>query len=587
MRSRYFQLLLLLVLATSASAQTVNGLPRWTTPAERALIPEYRATRATATNGITTPPPHAVRTMAEWEEIDYLCVTWTQYIPTVREIVRNAVDETNVLIICSDSNQVITDLNNNNIALNRVRFLEAPFNSIWIRDYGANTTYKEEVDSLKLVEWIYNRPRPLDDAIPDAVAADLGLPLYSTVAAPYDLVHTGGNFHTDGFGTAFSSDLILDENGLGGQYNITIKGEAMIDSIMQLYMGIDRYIKMPELTFDIISHVDMHWRLLDEETLLVGEFPTGLSDGPQIEANLQYVLNNFNSVWGTPYRVVRVPMPPSANGNYAPQAYYRTYTNSVFVNKTLLVPIYRPQYDTTALRIMRESLPGYNVVGIDCNQIIAAAGALHCITRAVGVQEPLLIAHQRLRDTYDTQNDYRVDAWIKHISGIDSATLWWTTDTTQGYQASPMALTNASTDTWTGFIPAQSVGSQIFYYVEAKAISGKRQVRPLPAPASYWDFSVLTTVASDPVQNETWRLDPVFPNPARAITCIPVQSPFNSSGKIRLRDGMGREIQVIHEGPIPAGTSRYFFFADQLAAGFYLVELEGELGRSVQKVLVE
>ena len=39
----------------------------------------------------------------------------------------------------------------------------------------------------------------------------------------------------------------------------------------------------------------MHMKLLDEETLLIGEYPEGTSDGPQIEANIQYVLSNFNT----------------------------------------------------------------------------------------------------------------------------------------------------------------------------------------------------------------------------------------------------------------------------------------------------
>jgi agmatine/peptidylarginine deiminase len=568
-------------------AQHLEGLPRWMTADEELLIPAYRDSRAAAATGITTPPPYAVRTMAEWEEIDYLCVTWTQYTATVREIVRNAVEEVDVIIVCSDSNQVISNLNSNNIPLTRVHFLEAPFNSIWIRDYGANTVYKDDVDSLLLIDWIYNRPRPLDDAIPEKIATELSIPLYSTVAAPYDLVHTGGNLHTDGFGTAFSSELVLEENGLGGQFNISIKGETMIDSIMNLFMGITRYAKLTALQYDVINHIDMHWRLLDEETLLVGEFPQSLSDGPQIEANLQYVLSNFNSVWGTPYRVIRIPMPPSTSGAYPPQSYYRTYANSVFVNKTMLVPIYRPEYDTTALRIFRENLPGYKVVGIDCNQIIAAAGALHCITRAVGSDNPLLIAHQRLRNTTDTQNDYQVDAWVKHITGITNATLWWTTDTTQSYQSAAMTLTDPTTDTWTGYIPTQNAGTEVFYYIAATATNAKTQVRPLPAPSGYWNFEVESTVAIDPGFLPNWALEPVFPNPASAITCIPVRSQVATNGSVRLLDMHGREIKVLHDGEIPAGISRYFFFANELSAGIYIVELNGEMGKFVQKVIVE
>ena len=38
-------------------------------------------------------------------------------------------------------------------------------------------------------------------------------------------------------------------------------------------MGINRYITMPTLPYDGIHHIDMHMKLLDEETLLVGEYP--------------------------------------------------------------------------------------------------------------------------------------------------------------------------------------------------------------------------------------------------------------------------------------------------------------------------
>lgn len=573
-------------------AQSGNPLPKGLTQEEMSLIPAYRASRSSAATGYTTPPAFPVRTMAEWEEIEYLVVNYRDWESTVREIIRYAVDEVDVLVVTSDSNDVKGDLTSAGIPLTRVHFLQTSSNSIWIRDYGANTVYRDEVDSLKLVEWIYNRPRPLDDQVPVAYADYLGVDLYSTTNIPYDLVHTGGNFHIDGFGTAFSSELVLDENAAGGQFNPSVKTEAEIDSLLKDFMGITRYIKMPVLPYDAIHHIDMHMRLVDEQTILVGEYPTGVADGPQIEANLQYILNNFNSVWGTPYKVVRLQMPPDFNGAY-PDATpwwnagdYRTYTNSVILNKTVLVPIYEPQYDTTALRIIGEAMPGYKIQGIDCNSIISASGALHCITRAVGVRDPLLIAHQSLEDTQDDQNPYLVDAWIKHVSGISSANLHYTIDTAMGYTSIPMTLTNASSDTWSGSIPAQPIGSEIFYYVEAVSNSGKVQVRPMPAPEGYWNFEVLPVVAIENPSVQGWGIDPVFPNPARAITCIPVHSDAATQGKISLVDLFGREVQEIHNGEIPAGDSKYFFFADQLAAGAYLVVLEGEMGKQAQKVMV-
>ena len=54
--------------------------------------------------------------------------------------------------------------------------------------------YKEYNDGRVLVDWLYNRPRPDDDAIPDVLAAHMGLDLYSTIESPGDLMNTGGNF---------------------------------------------------------------------------------------------------------------------------------------------------------------------------------------------------------------------------------------------------------------------------------------------------------------------------------------------------------------------------------------------------------
>lgn len=89
---------------------------------------------------------------------------------------------------------------------------------------------------------------------------------------------------------------------------------------------------------------------------------------------------------GLLYKLVRIPMPPSTGGAYPPSASYRTFANNVFLNGTVLVPIYREEYDSTGLRILRESLPGYKVIGIDCDSeqnIIQQSGAIHCITKTI------------------------------------------------------------------------------------------------------------------------------------------------------------------------------------------------------------
>jgi agmatine/peptidylarginine deiminase len=526
--------------------------------------------------------------MAEWEEIEYLVLTWTQYIPVLRDIVKHAQAQCKILIVCSDSSQVINYLSARNIPLDNVSFLQQGFNSIWMRDYGANTIYANAVDSLMLVDWIYNRPRPLDDALPAAIANQLGLSLFSLTTPPEDLVHTGGNFMSDGLGTAFSSDLVLEENAPGGQFNPTNKSEAEVDSVMHTFMGIEKYIKMESLPYDVIHHIDMHMKLLDEETLLVGEYPAGEADGPQIEANLQYVLSQYQSAFGQDFRVVRVPMPPH-NGNYpdTPGAHYRTYANAVFVNKMILVPTYEQKYDTTALRIIGEQLPGYEVVGINCNQIIPANGALHCITRAVGVRDPLLITHQRLRDTDDNLNDYLVQANMQHRSGIQAATLYYTTDTAAGFQALPMTLVDSATHRWEASIPAQFNDTTVSYYLEATAFSGKQLQRPLPAPVGTYSFHVSGPLTAVDNPLEDWLdFQPAFPNPAREITCIPLYTKRKMPATLRLYDQLGREVKELFDGVLQVGESKFFFHASTLSPGTYTLQLQTELGQLSQKILV-
>lgn len=573
---------------------SVQELPAGFAPGEREAMPAYIQQVTAGRAGITAAPGGSLRTMAEWEEIKGLFVTWAAFPSILAQIVKAARLETAVYIHCEDSNTVKSYLASQNVPLSNINYLTVAYNSIWMRDYGGNTVYKNDVDSMLLVDWIYNRPRPDDDAIPEFDAAALGVPFYQTYASPADLVNTGGNWMVDGFGTAFASKLILDENEPGNPYSVSPKNETQVNGIMADFMGIDRYIKMETLPYDGIHHIDMHMKLLDEETLLLGQYPAGVSDGPQIEANLLYVLDNFQSKFGTPYRIVRIPMPPAPGGSGWPGSggSYRTYTNSVFVNNTLIFPAYREEFDTVAIRIYKENLPGYTLVPIDCDNsgsnIIAQSGAIHCITHSGGVDDPLLISHQRLTDTYQTAGTYPVNAYMNHRSGIQAATLYYTTDTLQPYQTAPMTLTNAATHTFTGQIPAQPAGTRIWYYVSATSVSGKTQVRPIVAPAGWWTFKVLADANAGLAFGEDVFQQAAFPNPAGAVTCIPVKTNVDLEASLSLLDLNGKTVRSIFNGRIPAGLdNRYYTDVSDLAAGVYHIVLRTQLGAKVQKLLVK
>jgi len=454
-----------------------GNLPKGMTEYEKSIWEDY--IKNYPVDKGTAPPELTPRTPAEFEENQGVIVTWTQYTSNLREIVKHAKESVKVYIVCSNPSSVTSYLSQGGVNTNNIEFVVADYNSVWVRDYGPQSIYLQGTNQLAFVDWVYNRPRPADDQIPVVMANYLNLPIYQMTVTPNRLTTTGGNFMNDGFGKGFSSNLILTENS-----SLT---EAQIDTIKKRYMGISPYIKMTVLPYDGIHHIDMHMKLIDEETLLVGQYPTGVSDGPQIEANLNYILNNYQTPYGRPYRVVRIPMPASENGQYPSQGSdYLTYTNATILNNLVLVPIYGLSTDNVALNIYREAMPGYKVVGINMRNVIPASGAIHCITREIAAHDPIFISHAPIRDTmYHIPEGYLITANISSATGIQSATLYWSADTTQGFDEIAMEYVN---DNYEAYIPSSNVDGDLFYYIKALNNNNKTINKPLVAPAGLYRF---------------------------------------------------------------------------------------------------
>ena len=534
-------------------------------------------------------PTTAPRTMAEWEEVEYLVVTWAQYYQALTEIIRYGREECKVLVVCSDSVDVKMHLRSAGVPLKGVYYVEAPFNSIWIRDYGPNSVYANTDDSLKLIDWVYNRPRPYDDRITTALSDHTGLSHYSTQNPPWDLVHTGGNFLIDGMGTAFSSKLILEENALGGKYNLSQKSESDIDHIMKSQMGIEHYLKLTPLEFDGINHVDMHMQLLDEETLLVGEYPLGIADGPTIEANLRYIMSESQTAFGNSWEIIRIPMPPH-RGAYPDTwwAHFRTYTNMVFLNKTVLVPTYEAIYDSVAFRILRKNLPGYRIVGIDCNAVIRSGGALHCITRTIGVSDPLLIQHSKVREFQQAGEATEISGVIRHRTGIARATLHYALDSKTDFQAVSMRLIDPDSHLWKADLQLPEGDHLIRYYISAEANSGKKIRRPMTAPKGHWTFKSLETLPDPDNLPVSLRMDAISPVSKRDnnLACVPIYVTHSTHASLKIFDAWGREMMTLFEGRLNPGERSFFWDTSALIPGQYSILVETAYGKRSQTLVI-
>lgn len=550
-------------------------------------------------NHITEAPDVPVRHHAEWEELEAIVVTWRDPRSVLRNIIRHAKEEVKI-IITYDSTHADSNYNSklnielyllsDSISLDNIEIIEAKNNTIWSRDYLQSTVYANDVEDRYFVDWVYERKnRHKDDTMSYVLAEYLNTPIYSMSESPTRLASAGGNFMSDGLGTAFSSNLVLENNEPFNDFDAGPHDEVAIDSIHQLFLGINRYIKFPTLEHDIIHHVDMHMHLLDEETILWGQYPEGESDGPQIEANIQFLLDNFDSPFGTPYKIERIIQPPNNNGYYPPVSHLLNYTNFIFVNKKILVPTYNIPSDSIALDFFKGYFPGYEIVGINCNQIIYRVGALHCINKEIGVKDPLWIVHQKQQDIEDNSmlNGYEQTAFINHRSGIKEAHLYWTIDTASAYEKIEMDLINSSDNEWSATIPQQINETEIFYYIEGKANEGKVQVRPLPAPKAYYNFWVNDGPINSTEPIADFELKNIYPNPTNGTTIVPIYSNKNNIVEINLIDLMGQKIKSIFKGTINQGEYNLSFNADGFSAGIYFIQLKSSQHIFAQKIIIK
>jgi len=561
--------------------------------AQQSGVPNISVAGRSENEDFTNPPSDPVRAMAEWEELQAVAIAWSSQWTAVSrfdllaEIVRHCKEEVEVIIVCDLPSKVRAQLTERGVTdFSNITFqgVGIYFDRIWIRDFGAHTLYANEVDSMLLVDWMYDADYPVaDTASPAAMARHYDLPLYSTTSNRYAFRLDGGNFLSDGLGTAFSSDRVLLENGQ----------LSFVQSVAEDFMGIDQYVVLPRLPYDVIHHVDMHMKLLDEETLLVGQYPEGEGDYHQIEANIDYILEHVETPFGKPYRIVRIPMPPDRYGGYPDDANlcskrgmgcYRTYTNALFVNKTILVPTYETTYDTTALRIWQELMPGYKIIGINCDELIAEYGAIHCITKEIGVADPLWIVHEKVKSAC-TDHNTRVEATIKHRSGVKSAAVFYRTATENTY--TKIAMTQVENHRWQAEIPAQAEGQKVHYYIAAEAHSGKRIHRPLAAPEAYWSFEVepcLTTSVEQTVADVQLY---IFPNPTPGNAILQIKSPQTIKGEIIIFNLLGQAVKKL-QTPQYFAPHRYSFSipGDNFPPGIYLVKFISEKQQISQPLII-
>lgn len=466
--------------------------------------------------------PPQLRVAAEWEPALGVLVSWPPLLPH-RLLVEISRDSR--LYVLADSRERVEEaqvwFRGWGMDLERVEFLETPGgdDAGWPRDWGPHPVFTANGE-LRLADARYDRSTPdseldcdaplktpwnggwgerfqdydvrLDDAAPTAIAAALGLQ-----ALEFPLVLTGGNFMTDGRGTAFSSCILTNENRRNG-----IPDEQFFDQAARL-LGLKRYAILPNFEDEGIQHVDCLFKLLDDQRILLARPPVDHPLFERYEAFANEVLPALETADGGRFEVLRLDTAPYRGAALA------AYTNSLVLNDVVYVPLFGIAQDQVALAQWQSALPGHRIKGFEfvledepmlsdmARRMYAELGwrsfdALHCRTRAVWDPEMLHIAVERPPARTRGSAGLTVRARLVPYSGepllVHRLVVRWRLQGAGDWAESP--LRRCADGLFEARI-AKGIGAgTIEYFVLAADASGRVESAPRTAPQSVYRCAI-------------------------------------------------------------------------------------------------
>ena len=466
--------------------------PHYATAEERLMIPSL-SQQAHLRDAVYPTAP--VSALAEFQPMGGVMIAYPLGIPV--SLVRELSEIIPVKVIISNGNDSIqakNHFNSNQVNMSNIQFWLINHDSYWVRDYGPWFVVDGN-DSVNVIDFVYNRPqRPHDDAALEYVVEYLGVDRYEM-----PMVHTGGNYMVDGYGTAASTILVLQEN--------PSETTASLENMALNYLGVDNYMFLPDPLGEYIAHIDCWGKFLDVDKVLIGQVP---ATDPRYN-NYEEVAQTFADAitpWGNHYQVYRIYCNPNS--------YQSTpYTNSLILNDHVFVPVTGNSHDNEAIATYQEAMPGYTIVPIMQSNYTPwqSTDALHCRTHELADLGMLYLKHYPILGTKSIDDELNISVTIKALSGAnlveDSLLVYYRINDGEWQNAPLYSLTEHEYG-YDFSLLNLSDGDEIQYYIFAKDESGRREKHPYIGAADPHSFN-LVGVGID--EQELMNVS-VFPNPA-------------------------------------------------------------------------
>lgn len=545
-------LLSLIALFASLSIYSQAGF----TPAEKSKYhmnspEELKLSDLKSKSFVTTAPPAGpVRNIAEFERNQGVTISYPNRFAIPNILISELSQDVIVYIICPSSSQtsVYNSLQSAGVNMNNVEFVDAQVNSEWTRDYSPWFIEYGPDRKVGIVDFPYNRPRPDDDE----VSIELGS-YFSQEVFGMNLIHTGGNYMTDGMGISASCNLVNDENpGLS---------DSQINTMFEDYLGISNYQLVQDPLDDYIEHIDCWGKFLDVDKVLITRVPQSDYRYADFEAMADYWANQTSS-YGNKYQVFRTNWVVDKNA----------YTNSLIMNNKVFVAFNtgsEGNYNAAAAEVYEQAMPGYEIIGVSYNNWYST-DALHCRTHEVPDFEMLRILHYPYLDTIAYQSEIIFTAEVysyNNSNNIDAVSLFYKINEGEYFTAE---MINTGGDTFSASVNGFNSGDKVSYYIQATDQRPKTETHPFIGSADPHIFYLDNT--SRICNTAKVEYIKAYPNPATNVLYLITNNLPESDYTIELYDQQGKLVKSVIIGAETSEWNLHGIDISDLQSGLYFAK---------------
>ena len=191
-----------------------------------------------------------------------------------------------------------------------------------------------------------------------------------------------------------------------------------------------------------------------------------------------------------------------------------------------------------------------------------------------------------MADRVAAQNVARWDgtAWSSVGAGLPGTVFSLAADVTgRVYAGGQVVFTVAA---WNGEEWTVIGGSELGVYVGALLLDGNGNLYAGGAFASLagvaannvarWDGAAVTHVDHAGDLPASFRPSPAYPNPFNPETHFTLSLARPQRVSLQVIDVLGREVERLHSGPLPAGNHQFAWQAPGAGSGIYLIRAHGE-----------